>query len=111
MMLSDEQSESRMRIVVVLAVTATMIGLAGPAWLQSALPDLARTPGALNPAVTQANIDEAMCVRGWSARGDVMDRSLARWAMVCPPVEAWRKGPTRAGRPRREWLRTAPRLR
>jgi hypothetical protein len=29
-------------------------------------PDPACTPGALNPAVTQANIDRTICVRGWS---------------------------------------------
>ena len=30
------------------------------------LPDPSRTPGAINPAVTQANIDETICVRGWT---------------------------------------------
>ena len=32
----------------------------------SALPDPRRTPGAVNPAVTQANIDSTICVRGWT---------------------------------------------
>ncbi|HJU20471.1 MAG TPA: hypothetical protein VJ770_28800 [Stellaceae bacterium] len=39
---------------------------AGPALAQSALPDPARTPGAVNPAVTQATIDETICIRGWT---------------------------------------------
>lgn len=30
------------------------------------LPDSARTPGALNPAVTQANIHTTICVSGWT---------------------------------------------
>jgi len=29
-------------------------------------PDPSRTPGAINPDVTQANIDETICVRGWT---------------------------------------------
>jgi hypothetical protein len=32
----------------------------------SALPDPRRTPGAVNPAVTQANIDSTICVQGWT---------------------------------------------
>jgi hypothetical protein len=31
------------------------------------LPDAARTPGAVNSAVTQANIDRTICVSGWTA--------------------------------------------
>lgn len=31
-----------------------------------ALPDHTRTPGAVNPAVTQANIHETICVPGWT---------------------------------------------
>lgn len=30
------------------------------------LPDLARTPGALNPDVTQADIAQTICVSGWT---------------------------------------------
>ena len=30
------------------------------------LPDTAMTPGAINPAVTQANIHETICVRGYT---------------------------------------------
>ncbi|HJU16859.1 MAG TPA: hypothetical protein VJ770_10355 [Stellaceae bacterium] len=39
---------------------------ASPALAQSALPNPARTPGAVNPAVTQANIKETICKRGWA---------------------------------------------
>jgi hypothetical protein len=46
---------------VVLAVVA-----AGPAMGQGALPDPARTPGALNSAVTQETIGATICVRGWT---------------------------------------------
>jgi hypothetical protein len=31
------------------------------------LPDSARTPGAINPSVTQANIGQTICVSGWTA--------------------------------------------
>jgi hypothetical protein len=31
------------------------------------LPDSARTPGAINPAVTQADIGQTICVSGWTA--------------------------------------------
>ena len=33
---------------------------------QSSLPNPALTPGAINPAVTQDNIGETICVRGWT---------------------------------------------
>jgi hypothetical protein len=31
------------------------------------LPDKTRTPGVANPAVTQDNIDQTICVSGWTA--------------------------------------------
>jgi hypothetical protein len=34
---------------------------------QSALPDRNLTPGAINPAVTEQNIDSTICQRGWTA--------------------------------------------
>jgi hypothetical protein len=37
-----------------------------PAAGQGALPDPTRTPGALNPEVTQATIRTTICVRGWT---------------------------------------------
>jgi hypothetical protein len=50
-----------------LGVAAVLALLATPAALaQSALPDPARTPGALNPEVTQATIGTTICVRGWT---------------------------------------------
>jgi hypothetical protein len=39
---------------------------AGSAMGQGALPDPARTPGAINPAVTQETIVSTICVRGWT---------------------------------------------
>ena len=41
-------------------------GEASVAWAQGALPDPARTPGAINPAIKQDNIGETICVRGWT---------------------------------------------
>ncbi len=35
--------------------------------LRTGLPDRMTTPGALNPAVTQATIHSTICVRGWTA--------------------------------------------
>jgi hypothetical protein len=50
-----------------LSITAVLALLATPAALaQGALPDPARTPGALNPKVTQATIGTTICVRGWT---------------------------------------------
>lgn len=48
-------------ILIVLAMMVPGLG-----WAQSALPDRARTPGAINPAVTAATIDTTICVRGWT---------------------------------------------
>ena len=48
-------------IPAVLAILATPAALA-----QSALPDPTRTPGALNPEVTQATIGATICVKGWT---------------------------------------------
>lgn len=39
---------------------------ASPSWAQPLRPDPAVTPGAVNPAVTQANVQETICVRGWT---------------------------------------------
>jgi hypothetical protein len=48
-------------------LTAVLAILATPAaWAQPALPDPARTPGALNPEVTQETIGATICVRGWT---------------------------------------------
>ena len=42
------------------------VALNGVAQAQRSLPDPSRTPGALNPAVTQENIGRTICVRGWT---------------------------------------------
>ena len=34
---------------------------------QTYLPDHPRTPGAINPAVTQDNLKQTVCVTGWTA--------------------------------------------
>jgi hypothetical protein len=53
--------------VKLLLPTALLLALAaGPALAQSALPDPARTPGAIDPAVTQATIGDTICVPGWT---------------------------------------------
>ena len=49
---------------VVLAATMLLATLGARA--QSSLPDPSRTPGALNPDVTQENIGRTICVRGWT---------------------------------------------
>lgn len=53
------------RFVVRVMITV-LAGMAGQAWAQGALPDPVRTPGAINPDVTQANIGQTICVRGWT---------------------------------------------
>jgi hypothetical protein len=58
-------------------------------------PDPHCTPGALNPGVTQATIDQTICVRGWSARvrppASVTDRekiaSMAKYRDIGPPSD------------------------
>jgi hypothetical protein len=45
---------------------AVAILSSSPSWAQTALPDPARTPGALNPTVTQDNVFSTICVRGWT---------------------------------------------
>ena len=55
-----------MRTTFVLAAVFVAAATAVPASAQSSRPDPAATPGALNPAVTQATIEETICVRGWT---------------------------------------------
>jgi hypothetical protein len=57
----DHSTMIRLIAVALLAVAA-----ATPAVGQGALPDPTKTPGALNPAVTQATIGSIICVRGWT---------------------------------------------
>jgi hypothetical protein len=50
-----------------LTLSAFLLGaLASQGNAQDALPDPAKTPGATNPAVTQQNIAETICVKGWT---------------------------------------------
>jgi hypothetical protein len=53
-----------MKRVFGLARLATLS--AGGANARSPLPDPARTPGAINPAVKQQTIHETICVPGWT---------------------------------------------
>ena len=50
--------------MVILA--AAFCGAAAGAHAQGSLPNPSRTPGATNPAVTQENVGETICVRGWT---------------------------------------------
>ena len=52
--------------VLFLLSAALYLMAAGPVMAQQALPDPDRTPGTVNPAVTQDNIDATICVRGWA---------------------------------------------
>ena len=57
------------RLLATLGVLITLT-LAAPALLIAQpgnTPDYTPPPGALNPAVTQANIYQTICVRGWTA--------------------------------------------
>jgi hypothetical protein len=55
-----------MRSGAVVTVSVLVSLLPRGALAQSALPDASRTPGAVNPAVTQGTIAETICVRGWT---------------------------------------------
>ncbi|MGI4944921.1 MAG: hypothetical protein ACRYHQ_30915 [Janthinobacterium lividum] len=52
------------RSLAAAALLASLLSTS--AWAQST-PDPVTTPGAINPAVTQANIGATICVRGWTA--------------------------------------------
>ncbi len=70
-----ERGEMPRRRTLDLLVFVVVAGLAATAVLERArhreVPivhaDAVRTPGALNPQVTQATIGETICVRGWTA--------------------------------------------
>jgi hypothetical protein len=48
----------------ILIVVGVLSGF--PAWADGSQPDPVLTPGTLNPAVTQENIDQTICHPGWS---------------------------------------------
>ncbi len=52
------------RTGLIAAVIAVQFATGAAA--QSSLPEARLTPGAVNPAVTQATIDDTICVRGWT---------------------------------------------
>jgi len=60
----------RSSIISMGFLVAATLGLAacsaGPYTEANGLPDTIRTPGVINPAVTQANIHSTICVVGWT---------------------------------------------
>jgi hypothetical protein len=53
--------------MVLLSVLFVALAIPIPTLAQSSLPDPASTPGVINPDVTEANIEQTICVRGWTA--------------------------------------------
>ena len=53
-----------LRSLVLVCALATFVP--APSYAQDALPDPIRTPGAINPAVTQETIGTTICMRGWT---------------------------------------------
>lgn len=49
-----------------MSLLLALLVLPGSAWAQSSLPDPTRTPGRVNPMVTQDNIGTTICRRGWT---------------------------------------------
>jgi hypothetical protein len=62
----SSQAQAEALMMRPLRFAAVLTVLATPALGQGALPDPTRTPGALNPEVTQATIRSTICVRGWT---------------------------------------------
>lgn len=56
-----------MLILLVSLLLHTGSGISCHYHSYGALPDKTCTPGAVNPAVTQANINSTICVKGWTA--------------------------------------------
>ena len=50
----------------ILSCAALLLTLSTPVLAQSSLPDPARTPGAVSPAVTQDTIGQTICKPGWA---------------------------------------------
>ena len=55
------------RLIREAATIACLAVIAAPAIAQSSLPDPSRTPGAINPDVTQDTIATTICLPGWTA--------------------------------------------
>ncbi len=58
----------RTPLVLIAAAASFMVGLPVGATTPSGLPNASRTPGALNPAVSQATIHSTICVSGYTQR-------------------------------------------
>ncbi|HEY3921973.1 MAG TPA: hypothetical protein VGL76_07645 [Gaiellaceae bacterium] len=54
-------------LLVVVALAYALLGRGRHASVSAVLADPVRTPGVLNPAVTQATIRSTICVHGWTA--------------------------------------------
>jgi hypothetical protein len=52
--------------LITTALAVALAVLSHRAWAQGSLPDPARTPGMIDPRVTQENIGETICVPGWT---------------------------------------------
>lgn len=55
-----------LRIVVAMLLVPVLAAVPLPTLLAAAVPDLSPPPGAINPNVTQSNISQTICVRGWT---------------------------------------------
>jgi hypothetical protein len=72
-----------------------LAGLPASCRYNGALPDPACTPGAVDPAVTQANIETTICVRGYTARvrppttytGPLKTALMARYGATGPAAQ------------------------
>ena len=85
-----------MGVTPMAALVAFMLGLApllGHA--QGALPDPARTPGAINPAVTPETIDTTICLYGWTRA--VRPSWEFTSALKREQIRAWRYADRRLG--------------
>lgn len=57
------------RTVKAMLLVASALFVMSSSCFAGDLPDPVRTPGAINPDVTQANVQSTVCVRGWSKTG------------------------------------------
>ena len=84
-------SASRRRL---LLTGVAGVALNGVAHAQPSLPDPSRTPGALNPAVTQGNIGRTICVRGWTRSVRPPERFTYRLKRA--QIHHWYRGGSRS---------------
>ena len=55
-----------MNSILKIALSAVFVSISFGAHAQSSVPNPNYTPGAINPMVTQENISQTICVRGWT---------------------------------------------